>query len=563
MSAITRRPSPGYGGQVAVLLLVLSGAGALALPSVAARLAGAREFVNPVLWVLEGAPWSGHHTAALLLLITPLLLLLGGYVAARIVLGRRRRPIDTAASLLAHGRGLERLRPPRVRQTHKRLGLNPTKYPGVQLGYTVAGNTPLRATYEDTLVMIAGPRRGKTRTVVVPNVLLSPGACVSTSVKPDVLEATVTERAALGRVWVFDPQGLASAHQKHRAWWNPLTQIRTLEDADRLAKVFSVATFGENDGKDQFFPTEGRALLGGCIFAAAVSGKTLPDVAQWLRDDEDDTPVQVLKEDHPAVAAEIAAKMQMVRETRSGVYAHARGSVGFLASSEMRSWVTPRAGQPAFDPEVFAAAPSDTAYLISEESGGAGPLIAALTEAITQAAERAAAKTATGRRETPMLVLLDEAANICRLPDLPSKYSTWGSRGIIPLTILQSEEQGEKVWGRDGFAALWNAATVQVFAGGNASDKFLSNLSKRIGDYEYTETSSGYQQGQRTSSSSRRREPILDVADLAALDLDRMIVLPSSMRPVLTRMMPASKDRRLKKYLRRRAAQQKKVSTNV
>ncbi len=61
-----------------------------------------------------------------------------------------------------------------------------------------------------------------------------------------------------------------------------------------------------------------------------------------------------------------------------------------------------------------------------------------------------------------MVLVLDEAANICRISDLPALYSHLGSRGLVPLTILQSYSQAVGVWGETGTKALWGAATVKA-----------------------------------------------------------------------------------------------------
>ena len=63
-------------------------------------------------------------------------------------------------------------------------------------------------------------------------------------------------------------------------------------------------------------------------------------------------------------------------------------------------------------------------------------------------------------------LVLDEAANICRITDLPQLYSHLGSRGIVPLTILQSYSQAVGVWGETGTKALWGAATVKLIGAG-------------------------------------------------------------------------------------------------
>jgi type IV secretory pathway TraG/TraD family ATPase VirD4 len=57
-------------------------------------------------------------------------------------------------------------------------------------------------------------------------------------------------------------------------------------------------------------------------------------------------------------------------------------------------------------------------------------------------------------------LVLDEVANICRIADLPEQYSHLGSRSIVPIAILQSYAQGERVWGRAGMRELWGAASI-------------------------------------------------------------------------------------------------------
>jgi len=80
-------------------------------------------------------------------------------------------------------------------------------------------------------------------------------------------------------------------------------------------------------------------------------------------------------------------------------------------------------------------------------SSGSHPVLADVTEA---AAGRRQAERAGGRLDPPMVVVLDEAANICRIAYLPELYSHLGSRGMVPVTILQSHQQGVAVWGESG-----------------------------------------------------------------------------------------------------------------
>src|SRR5918998_863024 len=91
------------------------------------------------------------------------------------------------------------------------------------LGRTVAGSRALFASYEDVVVDIAGPRTGKTTGGSVMMVLQAPGACVATTNKRDLVDATRDPRATVGAVWVFDPQAIVD---EPVAWcWNPLSYV--------------------------------------------------------------------------------------------------------------------------------------------------------------------------------------------------------------------------------------------------------------------------------------------------------------------------------------------------
>ena len=60
---------------------------------------------------------------------------------------------------------------------------------------------------EHSVMILGPPRSGKTSSLIIPNVLASNGPVVSTSTKPDVLDATVGARSGLGRCLLFDPTG--------------------------------------------------------------------------------------------------------------------------------------------------------------------------------------------------------------------------------------------------------------------------------------------------------------------------------------------------------------------
>lgn len=548
MSAVSRRRGIGPGGATALAVVAFAAVGLLFVWTIAQWInTGVVAFVNPVAALRAGEPWTPAHTAACVAVAAAVVV---AATLAIIAASRSTRAKeDHAAVHMGRGRQVASVTPAQVSKLHKRLGLDPATYKGVTLGSLVAGGVPVRAPYESTLTLIAGPGSYKSVGVVIPNVLEAPGTCISTSVKDDVLTATLGHRSGLGRVFVFDPQGIAPAGADYAVWWNPLGGIHSIEDAENLAAVFA-ASYVDSSSENRFFEQEGVRLLADYLFAAAQAGNFLPVVQDWLSRDDSPAPDRVLADSHPVIADRIRSAQAVTERTRSGIFAYARGAVAFLGSDELRRWVQPGHGRSELDPIDLVAAPHDTLYLMSKEGrGSAGPLVSALSKTLLDAAERLAESSPGGRMPVPFTVILDEAGNICRIPDLPDRYSHYRSRGIVVLTILQSQEQGEQVWPNGGFGKLWASSTHQMFAGGNASNTFLRDLSERIGDYEFSERSTSTGQGGTSSQVGRRTERIMDVSDLDSLTQGRMILFAAGSRATLVRVNPWFKDKRLRRLV--------------
>ena len=137
----------------------------------------------------------------------------------------------------------------------------------------------------------------------------------------------------------------------------------------------------------------------------------------------------------------------------------------------------------------------------------------------------------------PFVGVLDEAANICRVRNLDSYYSHYGSRGIILLTILQSWAQGEEVWGKIGMTKLWSAATITVYGGGVDDATFLGQLSDLVGSYEHQTRSRSTGRSGTTRSTQITQRPILTVDQLRGMR-GRALLLASGTPPLLIKPCP-------------------------
>jgi type IV secretory pathway TraG/TraD family ATPase VirD4 len=469
-----------------------------------------------VIWaVARWRPAPGDPVATLAR--NPLMRALTRRSAARAAIGLRRslaeagpRGIDPAEAGLALGRLLR---------------------PGGRPGPTVY------ATWEDTVVAFMAPRTGKTTAQAIPFVLSAPGAVIATSNKADLWAATATPRAAAtsGRVWLFDPQRIT--WQPQTFWWDLLRGLRTVEDAHRLAGHF-VLTVADEHRRDLWGPAA-QDLLAALFLAAASSGQTLHDVASWLTEPAVPTPAELLSDaGFTAVAASLRGAQNGAPETRDGIYQTARTAAKAMTDPDIMAWVTPpqRGLLPVFDADDFAAS-RDTLYLLSKSRSAAAPLIAALSDTAMRAAERRAERLG-GRLDPPMVVPLDEAANICRIADLPDLYSHLGSRGITPVTILQSYEQGVTVWGEHGMATLWGAATKKIIGAGVDSPRLARDLATLVGQHDVPIRSLNYGDGRVSESISLRRQDILEPAAIRALPPGTALLLATGIKPALIRTTP-------------------------
>ncbi|GAA1890529.1 type IV secretory system conjugative DNA transfer family protein [Streptantibioticus ferralitis] len=428
-------------------------------------------------------------------------------------------------------------------------GLKPKEIPpadrGILLGTLDPGQAEVRASWEDVLVAIMAPRSGKTSGLAIPAILSAPGPVLLTSNKAanDAFTATVDARSKVGNIWTLDPQQIA--HHPRRMWWDILADARDLAGAKRLAGHFVAASVDDSNGGD-FWSTAASNTLAALFLAASSSGRPITDVLAWLASPADRTPVDLLTDaGHLAVAAQLQGTVSGATETRDGIYETARQYASCLLDPEIAAWVTPTEEVPEFKPSDFATS-KDTLYLLSKDGGGsASAIIAAAADAVMRAAVIVAERSG-GRLDPPLLAILDEAANVCRISDLPDLYSHLGSRGVIPLTILQSYRQGQKVWGETGMDALWSAATIKIIGSGMDDADFADRVSRLVGDHDVQTSSISTSDGGKSTSISMRTERILPPDAIRALPKGKALLLATGIRVAMLSLKPWYKERSAK-----------------
>lgn len=438
---------------------------------------------------------------------------------------------------------------------------------GVIVGRTVQGDHKVYMSWEDMLFALAGPRMGKTAALAIDALCTAPGAALFTSNKRDGHDFTRRVRELLGAVWRYDLQRIAEGPRTgdDGFWWNPLRAIKTIMDARKLASYFAAASKDDSARVDAYFDGGAQELLAQMMLAAACADGDLLHVYGWLSDEANELPQRLLAvHGHHIIANRLKSTSELNPRQRDGLYDMARRFIGLLEEQAYAMSVLPPnrrdislEGAPdtkigsgvryphsmrEFVVEDFVTS-NDTLYALSKEGpDSSSALTTALIGSIIDAAQRVARRSPRGRLPVPMLGVLDEAANVCRLPELPAWYSHLGSQGICVMTIVQNLSQAQKVWGQDGVKQLLDAANFLWYGGGVKDKNTLSELSALVGDHDverWSRSSSGgmFDSGSSSKSQSWSKEAILTVDDLAAIPKTRALVQISGNRPVLVKKM--------------------------
>ena len=149
----------------------------------------------------------------------------------------------------------------------------------------------------DRTAGVIGPQgSGKTLDLLTPALLGAPGAALVTLTKVEDLLLSLTERSRDDRPCVvLDPFGLAEGIWGHgpnqlvdELIWDPIAGCVDPKVAERRAKAFTAGTVkgaingGTGDEAARFYAAESAKVLQGYFHAAALTGKTLEDVLQWV-----------------------------------------------------------------------------------------------------------------------------------------------------------------------------------------------------------------------------------------------------------------------------------------
>jgi type IV secretion system protein VirD4 len=388
-----------------------------------------------------------------------------------------------------------------------------------QVGYRLGrvGPRSVWVSVEDSVTVLGPPRSGKGINIVIPMIVEAPGAVVTTSMFTDNVALTMAERARRGPVAVFAPS-LGDALPSGMRW-SPIRGCEEPDTAQLRATALGAGT-GRGVENASFWQDKTIQALYPMLHAAAITTASTADFDRWCSGPAVAAEAVSILRDHPQAVPGWADKLDEIitadPRTRDNMWAGVAQATRALSNPTVLAACSPGPTE-LFDIERFLAE-SGTLYIVGDKKGFDGSIVAALIEDLFATAMKIANRSAGHRLDPPLLLALDEVANIAYLPSLPTMVSAGGGRGVTTVNVLQSRAQARDRWGADAERAIWGASTIKIVLGGVSDAQDLQDLSTLVGTRdERTNTVSYAPDGSRSASRSWREVPILRPEQIASM----------------------------------------------
>jgi len=403
-------------------------------------------------------------------------------------------------------------------------------------------------------VIVVGPvQTGKTSGFAIPAILEWQGPVVATSVKTDLLRETLAARRAVpgAKVWIYDPTGGTGFA---RACWNPLAGCTTWRGAQQVASwLVSAARPGAAGIESaEFWYSAAARLLAPVLFAAASSGGTMAEVVRWVETQErDDVFAGIDLGDEAGADTAFRSFTSLDDRTLSGIYA--------TTATVLIAYADPGVLESAFSSDLQAKSLLDggfhTAYLCApaHEQRRLQPLFSTLVQEIVAAAYERATE---GPLDPPLLLVLDECANIAPLRDLATLAATGAGQGIQLVSVFQDMAQINAVYGRDRTPTIVTNHRAKVILSGIADAATFEYVARLLGDEEVRQTSATTgAEGRRSTTESVAYRSLAPANALREMRPGQGLLVYGHLAPARIALRPWFADRRLRELAHARGSQ--------
>ena len=402
-----------------------------------------------------------------------------------------------------------------------------------------------------SVMVVAPAQAGKTTGLVVPALLEWDGPVLATSVKGDLTHDTYAARSLQGDVRIFDPTGSTGLPS---TGWSPVAASTSWEAARRTAaRLLQVGERGGNSPDESFWRPAAARYLAPLLLAAAHERATMGDVLSWIARTEQQIPHEALHSSSVLGARAGLDALQSVWDADERF----RSSVLQTAATALDAWEEPRVAAATDTTATIDAqwllSGRNTLYLVApaqDQRRLRGLFAALVADVVASAFDRS---TATGRAiDPPLLLCLDEAANVAPLPNLDELASTGPGQGVQLLSVFQNISQISDRWGRDRAETIVANHRARLFGSGIGDRATLEYLRAVLGEEEIERVSTHRQRleldlGSRTTSHDYK--PLAAPNHVRQADNDTALLIYGRLPPAWLQLRPWYRDRALKRLV--------------
>lgn len=414
-----------------------------------------------------------------------------------------------------------------------------------------------RADRNKNILVLGGTGSGKTYSEIKPSLMQLHSSYVITDPKGTLLPETGHMFHEHG----YEVRAFNTIDFSKSLHYNPLAYIRREADILKVVNVLIENTKGKGAGGDKFWEDCERMLY--TAFIAYLWYETLPEdlniptmiemlsLCQVREDDPDfQSPADVLFEELEAKQPTCLAVMQYKQfkqaagKTMQSILISCGARLAPFNIDELREITR-------YDElELRELGMRKTAFFIimsDTDKTTYAFLIAMIMYQMFNVLCETADNECGGTLPVPVRCLLDEFANIGKIPDFEHLISTIRSRGISCMLILQSMTQLYSAY-KDDAGTIMDCCDTVVFLGGK-STKTTKELSEMLGKTTIDTRSTSESKGQSGSFSLQNGisgRDLLDPSEIGRLDRGECLVLITGLPPFRSKKYPTHKHRRFK-----------------
>lgn len=403
-------------------------------------------------------------------------------------------------------------------------------------GYCIPMNPPPPGKNGNILV-IGGSGAGKSASFVIPNAFQMLGSYIFTDPKGELYDRT----AGIFKEKGYDVHVINLVDPKCSDGYNPLSHIRGTLDVDTIAKIISNKEGGDRKSSDPFWDQTSEALLkavmyyillnrpkeehslASCLALVRLGGENEgEDLRNIFMDLPFDNPARKAFETirlgsektFSNILVSLAAKLEAF-DSQEIAAMTSTNTIEFKDLVDKRSvlyFITPATNDTYnFLMNIFFSQMLDRLYDYADTLGGKLP--------------------------TPLFLILDEFANIGRIPRFEQILSTCRSYRINISIILQSIDQLIAIYDEKVTENIMANCSTHLFLGSNAQ-KTLETFSKQLGEktISHNSISKSTDKDSKLSGHSYSDQimarPLMTPDELRRMSSEECIILLQATKPI-------------------------------